>query len=85
MTRMKAMMSCGSDGWQPQAQLGDGLPCERGAACHQGPTIPKAFGLEAATRPTSGDFIAFERIIVFYFIGQGLVCGAHPTTLHPEL
>jgi len=39
-----------SSGWQPQAQLGDGLPCERGSAWSRGLTIPKAFGLEAATR-----------------------------------
>jgi len=36
--------------WQPQAQLGDGLPHERESAHDQSPAIPKAFGLEAATR-----------------------------------
>ncbi len=36
-------------GWQPQAQLGDGLRHERRLACDQGQTIPKASGLEAAT------------------------------------
>ncbi len=35
--------------WQPQAQLGDGSLHERGSACNQSSTIPKAGGLEAAT------------------------------------
>jgi septum formation protein len=39
-----------SSGWQPQAQLGDGLHGERGSTPNESPTIPKAFGLEAATR-----------------------------------
>ncbi len=48
-----------SSGWQPQAQLGDGLPRGQGFGYHKSPTIPKAFGLEAATHaPTPSETIA---------------------------
>jgi arylsulfatase A-like enzyme len=46
----KAAADADRAGWQPQAQLGDGFPREWSSAWHQGPTIPKAGGLEAATR-----------------------------------
>ena len=36
--------------WQPQAQLGDGLTRNEATARNQCATIPKACGLEAATR-----------------------------------
>jgi epoxyqueuosine reductase QueG/ribosomal protein S18 acetylase RimI-like enzyme len=50
------------NGWQPQAQLGDGVTCERECACNQSPTIPKASGLEAATRrvPASNSRMEFQ-------------------------
>jgi 4-amino-4-deoxy-L-arabinose transferase-like glycosyltransferase len=50
LVRRKVREKPAFSGWQPQSQLGDGLPCERGSAWSQCPTIPKAFGLEAATR-----------------------------------
>jgi superfamily II DNA or RNA helicase len=46
----------GSSGWQPQAQLGDGLSGEGESVRSQRPTLPKASGLEAATRnPEAGE------------------------------
>jgi hypothetical protein len=72
-------------GWQPQAQLGDGLPGEGGPARKQRPTIPKAGGLEAATHPGAssragivclmvliGCVTAFADVTqVLYLSGQG--------------
>ncbi len=48
-------------GPQPQAQFGDGLPRERRLDYNKSPTIPKAFGLEAATHaPVPAETVADE-------------------------
>jgi polyferredoxin len=64
-----------SSGWQPQAQLGDGLPRGRGFGCDQGSAIPKAFGLEAATRFHTPSRTAISRRGVLAGLGAASMIG----------
>ncbi len=65
-----------SSGWQPQAQLGDGLPYEKEHVGNQGPTIPKALGLEVATCFCTPSKTGISRRGILAGLGAASVVGA---------